>query len=389
MKKLLCLLMLLCLLPLAAMADSPVQDVTIINTKSLQYANQQGLHITDAAYIELLVGMLTAPTEACDFPELPNSASAYEVHCHLGEQKYVIYQVFHDDLFNQAWLVAPTGETFRVGCELPLLLQNTLYDATVFDVPEAHRTLLADHGWTVAFRRSCMFETLPTTLTASRTDEGALHFTWADLFLRDAGYDVTPYLGKTVLPYMYYLVEPVNRVKWIPADARFLTEDGTGGVLCSMKAVVLECEGEIIGAYLMALSWNGSHLMSLDGNTAIDLLGEDGVRDYLLAHAEPDAALAALSPEEVLQLYSETEDPRLETIDGLLSGLGTAHESGLYRRASALDAAYCDPAVSIRKMEGTDHYEVRTQSGEIWYPQLVWESDLTGWKVKSFYNTGY
>lgn len=385
MKKLLCLLMLLCLLPLPALAESPVQDVTIVDARYGSCSDT----ITDAAYIELLMGMLTAPTETCDFPELRNSIRSYAVHCHLGEQQYVIYQVYHDDLYNQAWLVAPTGESYRVGCELPLLLQNTIWDSPAFTIPEEHRALLAEHGWTIAFRRSCMFETLPAELTASRTDDAALHFTWADLFLQDAGYDITPYLGKTVLPYMYYLVEPVNRVKWKPSDARFLTEGGTGGVLYSMKAVVLECEGEIIGAYLTALSWDGSNLMSLTGNTAIDLLGEDGIRDYLLAHSEPDADLAVLSPEEVLQRYSETEDPRLETIDGLLYQLGTAHEGGLYRRPAMLEAAYRDPAVSIRKMEGTNHYEVLTKAGETWYPQLVWESAETGWKVKSFYNTGY
>lgn len=385
-KKLLCLLMLLALLPLTALAESPVQDVTIVSTK----AKQASQTITDAAYIELLMGMLTAPTERCDFPELPNSASAYEVHCNLGEQKYVIYQVFHDDLYNQAWLLAPTGETFRVGCELPLLLQNTLCDSPTFTIPEEHRSLLAEHGWTIAFRRSCMFENLPAELTASHTDPTALHFTWADLVLLDAGYAITPYLGKTVLPYMYYLVEPVNRVKWAPSDARFLTEGGTGGVLCSMKAIVLECDGEIIGAYLMALSWDGSNLMSLTGNTAIDLLGEDGIRDYLLAHSTPDADLALLTPEEVIQRYSETHDPRLETIDGLLAGLGTAHQSGLYRRdVYELDAIRPDPAVSIRPLDFDNQYKVCTENGEIWFPRLEWESDQTGWKVESFYNTGY
>ena len=385
MKKLLCLLMLLALIPLTALAEFSVQDITIVNAKS----NQSSSTITDTAYIELLMGMLTTPAEHCAMPELRNSIRAWEVYCHLGERKYAIYQVFHDDLYNQAWLLAPSGEVFRVGCELPLLLQNTLNDAPTFTVPEAHRALLAAHGWTIAFRRSCMFETLPTVLTASRTDEAALHFTWADLFLQDAGYDLTPYLGKTVLPYLYYLVEPVNRIKWMPADARFLTEGGTGGVLYSMKAIVLECEGEIVGAYLMSLSWDGSNLMSLDGHTAIDLLGEDGIRTYLLAHTEPDADLAALTPGEVLQRYSGTNDPNLETIDGLLSGLGTAHESGLYHRASALDAADRDPAVSIRAIEGTDHYEVRTQAGETRYPHLTWESEQTGWKIVSYNTTGY
>ena len=80
-KKLLCLLMLLALLPLTALAESPVQDVTIVNAK----AGQASQTITDAAYIELLMGMLTAPTERCDAPELRNSARAYEVHRNLGE----------------------------------------------------------------------------------------------------------------------------------------------------------------------------------------------------------------------------------------------------------------------------------------------------------------
>lgn len=386
MKKLFCLLMLLALLPLTALAESPVQDVTIVNTK----AKQASQAINDAAYIELLVDMLTASAEHCDAPELPNRASTYEIYCNLGEQKYVIYQVFHDDLYNQAWLLAPTGEFFRVGCELPLLLQNTLWDSPTFTIPDEHRALLAEHGWTIAFRRACMFETLPAELVASRADETALHFTWANLFLQDAGYDITPYLGKTVVPYMYYLVEPVNRVKWKPSDARFLTEGGTGGVLYSMKAVVLECEGEIIGAYLMALSWDGSNLMSLRGNTAIDLLGEDGVRKYLLAHEAPEAALAALTPEEVIQRYSDTCDPRLETMDGLLSKMGTAHESGLYRRSEYdLSTAQTDPAVSIRKVDGTNHYEVHGKSGDVWYPALEWESNQTGWKIESYYNTGY
>ena len=385
MKKLLCLLMLLCLLPLAALAESPVQDVSITN-ETTRFDSET---ITDPAYIELLLGMLTAPAEPCSPPEDLHRYTEYHVHCHLGNQKYAIYTIYHDSLYNKACLISPDSELFAADCALPLLLNNTIYDAPTFHTPEAHRELLASHGWTIAFRRDCPAETLPTTLTASRTDESALHFTWADLFLQDAGYDITPYLGKTVQPYVYYLAEPINRVKWKPSDAKFLVEGGTGGVLYSMKAVVLECEGEIIGAYLMALSWDGSNLMSLTGRTAIDLLWEDGVRTYLLAHAEPDAELAALSPEEVIERYSETHDPRLETIDGLLYGLGIAHESGLYRSASAPDAAYCDPAVSVRKMDFGDAYEVRTKSGETWYPQLEWESSQTGWKIRSFYNTGY
>ena len=389
-KKLLCLLMLIFLLPLTALAGSPVQDVTIVNTYPLQLNTSIGQHITDAAYIELLVGMLTSPTETCDSLNSLAGLDQYEVYCHLDEQKYAIYQVFHDDLYNQAWLLTPAGETFSIGCELPLLLRNTLRTSPGFTIPEEHRSRLAEHGWTIAFRQTCMFETLPAELTAFRTDPTALHFTWADLFLQDAGYDITPYLGKTVLPYMYYLMEPVNRVKWVPSDARFLTEGGTGGVLYSMKAIVLECDGEIIGAYLLALSWDGSNLMSLTGNTAIDLLGEDSIRDYLLSHSAPDADLAALTPEEVIQRYSETHDPRLETIDGLLTWLGTAHESGLYRRdVYDLDAIRPDPAVSIHALDFDNQYEVCTEDGEIWFPQLEWESDQTGWKIKSFYNTGY
>lgn len=389
-KKLLCLLMLIFLLPLTALAEFPVQQVTIVNTYPLQLNTSIGQHITDAAYIELLVGMLTSPTETCDSLNSLAGLDQYKVYCLLDEQKYAIYQVFHDDLYNQAWLLTPAGETFSIGCELPLLLRNTLRTSPGFTIPEEHRSLLAEHGWTIAFRQTCMFETLPAELTAFRTDPTALHFTWADLFLQDAGYDITPYLGKTVLPYMYYLVEPVNRVKWVPSDVEIIEEFGHGGVLYSMKAVVLECEGEIIGAYLLALSLDGSNLMSLAGNTAIDLLGEDGIRAYLLAHSEPDADLAALTPEEVIQLYSETHDLRLETINGVLLDLGTAFEGGLYRRFNYdPETIHPDPAVTVRALDFDNMYEVRTEDGEIWFPQLEWESDQTGWKIVHYYNSGF
>lgn len=386
MKKLLCLLMLLTLFHLSALAESPVKDVTIVDAR---YGNRSDT-ITDAAFIDLIVGMLTAPTKTCDTLNSLAGLDQYEVYCHLGEQKYVIYQVFHDSLCNQAWLLAPTGETFTIGCEVPMLLLNTLRTSPGFTIPETHRSLLAEHGWTIAFRQTCMFEKMPAELTASRTDPAALHFTWADLFLRDAGYDITPYLGKTVLPYVYYLAKPVNRVRWVPSDVEIIEEFGHGGVLYSVKAVVLECEGEVIGAYLMAVSWDGSNLMSLTGHTAIDLLGEDGIRDYLLAHSAPDADLAALSPEEVIQLYSETHDLRLETIDGVLLDLGTAFESGLYRRFNYdLETIHPDPAVTVRALDFDNMYEVRTEDGEIWFPRLEWESDATGWKIVHYYNSGF
>lgn len=385
MKKLLCLLMLLALLPLTTLAESPVEAVTILDVRYDLRSNT----ITDAAFIDLLWGMLTAPAERCDASELPDRADRYLVGFHMGGQQYTAYQVYHDTLYNQTWLLTPTGEICLAGCELPLLLHNAVCDEPTFDIPAEHRALLADHGWTLAFRRDCPADRLPDQLIAARTDESALHFTWANLFLQDAGYDLTPYLGKAVQPYMYYLAEPVNRVKWMPSDTQFLAEDSTGGVLYSMKAIVLECEGEIIGAYLIALSWNGSDLMSLTGNTAIDLLGEDGIRDYLLAHAAPESDLAALTQEEVIQRYSAVWDRRLELLDALINKLGTAHEGGLYRRYEDATCIEPDPAVSIRKMEGTNNYEVCGESGEIWYPVLVWESDETGWKIESFYNSGY
>lgn len=385
MKKLLCLLMLLALLPLATLAESPAASVTILDVRYDLRSNT----ITDAAFIDLLHGMLTASAKRCDALKVTSRTDHYLVAFHLGGQQDAAYQVYHDTLYNQAWLLTPSGEAFFADCKLPMLLHNAVCDEPSFDIPEEHRDLLAKYGWTLAFRRDCPADRLPDQLIAARTNESALHFTWANLFLQDAGYDLTPYLGKTVQPYMYYLAEPVNRIKWVPSDIQFLAEDSTGGVLYSMKAIVLECEGEIIGAYLMALSWDGSNLMSLTGNTAVDLLGEDGIRDYLLAHAAPEADLAAFTQEEVIQRYAEVWDQRLELLDTLLNKLGTAHDGTLYRRYEDSTSIEPDPAVSIRKLEGTNNYKVRGESGEVWYPILVWESDETGWKIESFYNSGY
>lgn len=301
-----------------------------------------------------------------------------------------IYTIYHDSLYNRASVMTPDGVRSLDPSVAETLYQG-LYEPLSFNIPEAHRALLADHGWTIAFRHPHMLVKLPDPLAASRTDPAALHFTWADLFLRDAGYDITPYLGQAVVPYVYTLCETVNRVAWMPSDAVFLAEGGTGGVLCSMRAVVLEYGGEVIGAYLMAYSWDGSDLMSLNGHSPIELLNGSSIRDYLLDRlplTDEEAALAVLTPEEVLVRYGAADDPMLTDISVLLARLGTA-SSSIYDPLAMMALPTGVTYVVERKLPYTDEhmYEV-TSDGALYFPELVYESPETGWKIVHFYNTG-
>lgn len=383
MKRLLFLLLCLMLLPvLPAAAEGRAESVTIIDVRY----NDVSVTITDGAFINWLLGLLEV-SDPCDPPEDSTADDTYHLWFNTGSNNRVGCTIWYDDLYNQAVLTNFNGETHRISCDLPEMLQAALNGTPTFTIKDEHRRLLADYGWTIAFRQPCMFTTLPAALNTSRTDAASLHFTWADLFLRDAGYDITPWLGKTVLPYVYNLYETVNRVAWEPSDAQLL--DRTGGVLCPMKAVVLEADGQVIGAYLMAVAWDGRDLMSLKGSTYLDLLGEESVRDYLLARlpmTQEERDMAALTPEEVIRRFGETTDLRLHDITVTLRDLGTAYSPALYTPIPFTTLSK-GAVESIEKTDEEGMYLVRDASG-IWFPRVTLESEETGWKIDHYYNSG-
>lgn len=333
MKKLLALgLVLLLALPLliqqpsAAPAQAEAPAYAIITLTSV-YGSKPSVTIEDAAFLRWLQSLLSVDAP-CDPLEAFPAHKVYEISFY-GNDVHT-YTITYDALYNQACVKRPDGTVHNISINMPEMLYQALYEQISFSISEQHRTLLQQYGWTVAFRHPHMLLQLPARLKSSRTDAAALHFTWADLFLRDAGYDITPYLGKAVIPYVYTLYETMPR-------AAFYTDD-TSDVRCAMRAVVLEHDGQIIGAYLMAYSWDGSNLMSLKGNAAPALLGEQSVTDYLLARlpvTDAELAMAALTPEEVITRYGSVNDPQLMAISVLLQSLGTA-SANLYNPFSLM-----------------------------------------------------
>lgn len=396
MKKLLVLLAALLLaLPFMPVPDSPAQaeapQYAIITLRSA-YGTQPSVVIEDAAFLRWLQALLNVDAPCEPFEARP-AHSVYTVTFYDGQNESAEpvcwvsrlegYTIVHDDLYNRATITRPDGSIHAISIDLPEMLRSSLYEPITFAIPESHRALLQKYSWTIAFRHPHMLVQLPAKLAASRTDPAALHFTWADLFLRDAGYDITPHLGKAVVPYVYTLYETVPRAAF--------TRRENDAVRCAMYAVVLECDGQIIGAYLMARSWDGSDLLSLKGNAAADLLGDAAIDDYLLARlpvTAAETALATLPPEEVITRYGAVNDPALMAIRELLRRLGTA-SSTLYDPLALSAVPTGDTVTVLRRLDlPTQHmYEVETANG-LRFPELVYQSDSTGWKIVNFYNTG-
>lgn len=386
MKKLSALLIaLLMLLPIflpvpaaPAQAEDPQYALVTMNRGNYE----QTLIIEDAAFLRWLKALLSVDAP-CEPIELRPAHIIYEIVFYGGED-LPAYTIHHDDLYNLACVIRPDGTVHAVSIDLPTMLGQGMRSPVSFSIPENHRTLLQKYSWTIAFRHPHMLMQLPAKLEISRTDPTALHFTWADLFLRDAGYDLTPYLGKAIVPYVYTIYETVPRAAFTRRD--------NDTVRCPMYAVVLECDSQVIGAYLFACSWDGSHLLSLKGNAAADLLGEGTIRDYLLSRlpvTDTESALAALTPEEVLIRYGAVNDPSLMAIEELLSRLGTAGST--ICDPLALTAIPTGETVTVLRrldLPAQHMYEVETCNG-LRFPELVYESDSTGWKVMNFYNTGF
>ncbi len=386
MKKLLALLSaMMLMLPLLhlpapavpAQAETPAYAIITLTS---QYGSKPTVTIEDAAFLRWLQALLTVDSPAEPLPYRP-ADDVYEIAFYGSDVR--VYTVTHDDLYNLARVQLPDGSIHEISINVPEMLNRAVFERLSFDIPESHRSLLQRSGWTVAFRHPHMPLQLPQALEASRTDASSLHFTWADLFLRDAGYDITPWLGQAVIPYVYSLYETMPRSTFYSDDA--------SDVLCSMYAVVLECDGQIIGAYLFACSLDGSNLMSLKGNAAPALLDGQTVREYLLARlpmTEAESELAALTPEEVIIRYGMINDPMLTDISVLLQNLGSG-SSQLFSPLALMPIPKGQTVTVTGKVWEDDlvSYEIEMPQGLL-FPQLIHESPETGWKVVSFYNTG-
>lgn len=168
------LLLLLAMLSAPALAES-VTGVTVCRL-SPGFNASPSFTTTDAAFTTWLTALMQV-NDPCEPPETRNAAYRYQVTLHHpgGDVTYAIY---HDDLYNFACITQPDGSIHRCSVNLPMMLGQGVGEAVRFAIPDAHRMLFAQHGWTIAFRHPHMLLQLPARLEASRTDAASLYFTW-------------------------------------------------------------------------------------------------------------------------------------------------------------------------------------------------------------------
>lgn len=312
-------------------------------------------------------------------------------------------RIYYDDLYGETWLV--TGETpvrlendlgASLAAPFRLWVEETSLD---FDGAAAYEELLAPWGWTPAYVISRHTLPLPEKLTASRTDAADLYFTWAQLFLKDAGYDLTPWLGQEIDVTILGLWETVPRSVFVSADL-----ENDLRLLVNLRCIVLEKDGEVLGAFLSAGRHDCTWKLSLRGSAPLALLGTEDPTEYLMSHAvltDEDSAMAVMTPEEVIRAWFSAEaspfqyTPRAELLrlrcanmpdDRLFVPLGEEFpfddEPG-EGESPADDAPQARGTVEdLSPMPGDpDVWQVVLSGGAQWYVKLVHESDATGWKV--------
>lgn len=344
------------------------------------------VEITDPAVTALLEAGLA---EALPTEEQPAvNANSRFITLTKGEETVTL---FYDEVYHTTW--RQEGETWvrladSLGASLVYPFGLWMWDQPDFEAAAAYADLLAPDGWTPFFVLGRQTLTLPESLTASVTDAADLYFTWAQLFLRDAGYDLTPYLGQEVNVTILGLWDTVER-------SRFAADDLARGIHLpvNLRCIVLEKDGEVIGAYLSYGRHDGDWKLSLKGRSPADLLGTEDPTDYLLSLAvlsDEEKALAALEPEDVIRAYfadpySTALRPRARLLkdrcanmddDQLFVPFGGEFPEDA--EEEPIEGAVAD--ISLRD-EGENVWQVRFDSGEIRYVKLIRESEATGWKV--------
>ena len=379
MKKLLLLVMSLCaaavLLP--ARADAP--EKVVVTSKDLY---TDSLAVSDADFTAWLYGLLNTGDPCAALPYVGYEYRLVFSPGGADEAVYTVQDTYGDD---GACVIRPGGERCTLSQDTAKMLRELCLGKAIFAIPDAHRDLLAGYGWTVAFRHPCMPTALPAQLAISRGDMSSLYFTYAEVFLRGGGYDITPWLGQAVVPYVYALHERVHPSVWEPD-----TTDTSAETVC---AVVLECRGEVIGAYIVQAFGNGEHMLSIDGKAPGLLLEGMSIREFLLSRlvlTEEDCRLAALPKEEIARLFGETRSTALMDIQTLLRQGQDVYSSVLY---APVGLALHDTGANVVSVEDFPVEDddgvclVRWKDGTSYFPHMILESPQTGWKIISYFNT--
>ena len=397
--KWLALLMAVLLLPVFRPALAEQEEITVTVGGKYMFGNEKTYTVARPELIEAVRRELSAavPTEA---PEQKHSS--FDIQLSLEGETAALY---YDDLYCTTYM-EKEGQFYQMdgafGAKLAYPAHLWLETAGPdFSVSEETAAFLKQWGWTPFFTLAETSVTLPEKLTASIADEADLYFTWADLFLRQAGFDLTPWLGKEVSVSIVGLWENAERSRFV---ARDLERDIH--VTSNLRCMLLRAEGEIIGGFIAVGRHNGEWMMSLDGKTALDLLGTDDPTAYLISHAsltEQEKVLAQAAPEEVVCRYMETAPgelavftPRAQLLSELAANMNDDKLFVTWEEQLAIqlywleldgeEIGFLTAAASVEAMREENVYRVITDQGADWYVFLVWESDETGWKVKACYD---
>ena len=392
---LLCLMLLKCFSPAIAeeKAAVSVNSPYIYEGESVQYT------ISRPELMEKVIRELGQKRPA-ETPNRLNRMFAAELKVN-GESMTVYY----DDLYALSYL--KQGDTFflldnLLGAELMyparLWLDSEAGEIPEYEVRQDYVNFLAQWGWTPFFTLSESEITLPDQLTASYADDADLFFTWADVFLRAGGFDLSPWLGKTVSVTILGLWEKEERSRFVPSD---LERDIH--LPLNLRCVILHHEDTIIGAFLAPGRHDGAWMESVNGQCAMDILGDSDPTAYLIEKAaltEEEKELALASPEEVVRqfLLAPEEDTRVFSLRAdALSALAMnlpddqlfvsfAEQWEIQRNLLAedgLEERWPARVQSISRLQTEENvYKAVTESGQTWYIWLEWESEQTGWKVK-------
>ena len=398
--KWLALLMAFLMLPVFRPALAEKEEVTVTVGGKYMFGNERTYTIIHPELIEAVRRELAAAVFA---EESERKHSSFDIQLSLDGETVSLY---YDKLYSTTYM-EKEGQRYQLdgafGAKLayPAALWLSSADGPDFSVSEENAAFLRQWGWTPFFTLAEKEITLPDQLTASYTDERDLYFTWADLFLRQAGFDISPWLGKRVDVSILGLWDKAERGRFVLDD---LERDIH--VLLNLRCVVLRAEGKIIGGYIAVGRHNAEWMMSMDGKTAPDLLGTDDPTAYLVSKAaltEQEKGLAQASPEEVIRQYMETAPgeaavftPRTQLLSELAANMNddmlfVTWEEQLAMRLYWLELdgeeiGFPTVAASVEPMREENVYRVITDQGEDWYVVLVWESDETGWKVKACYD---
>ncbi len=364
------------------------------------FGSEKTYNITHPDLIEAVRRELSAAVPA-EAPEKKHSS--YDIQLSLdGETAALSY----DDLYGNTYM-EKEGQLYRLNGDsgAKLVYPGRLWlgsdGGPDFSVREEYTAFLKEWGWTPFFTLAETSVTLPGQLTASIADEGDLYFTWADLFLRQAGFDLSPWLGRQIDVSILGLWETAERSRFVQSDL-----DRDIHVTVNLRCVLLHAEGEIIGGFIAVGRHNGEWMMSLDGKTALDLLNTDDPTAYLVSRAvltEQEKRLARETPEEVIRQYMETVPgelaifmPRAQLLSELAMNMNDDQMFVTWEEQLVMtlywleldgeEIGFPTTVVCVEPMREENVYRVITGQGEDWHVFLTWESEETGWKVKACYD---